>query len=137
MTLEQVKALFPNAIRPLEGRGFDDGSETLLTLENFTLVNKQFSVRFIFKEGKLIRVNLTLKEKDSFDYVIILCESLTKALRVKYDPEVDHRVGGLLEKSTWLFGRTNIDLIAVAFVKEDANLYIDYSLKVWTEADKL
>jgi hypothetical protein len=80
MTIEKVKAVVPNAIRPLKPSHLHDGSEELLRLENVTLVNEHFSASFFFNAGKLTQVTLSLKNGHNYHSAMLVFDSLAEAL---------------------------------------------------------
>lgn len=141
MTVEQVKAVLPSAIRPLEQARLHDGSEELLRVEHVTVVNEDFSASFYFNAGKLKQVTLSLEERRDFDATMRLFDSLAKLFRVKYGPEIDREIQkGILNtaNSTWLSGRTNITLFASGVRgRDDTVLHIIYQTRIASEADKL
>jgi len=83
MTLEQAKAVVPNAIRPLKPSHLADGSEELLRLEDVTLMKKHFYASFYFNDGKLTQVTLSLKKGHNFHSVMLVFDSLVQALPSK------------------------------------------------------
>jgi hypothetical protein len=137
MTIEQVKSVIPNTVRPLKPGHLKDGSEELLRLENVIIVNKNFSASFFFKMGKLTQVMLSLERGHSFHSTMLVFDSLTEALRSKYGPEINRQIQKGIIDATWLSGRTNISVVAISAGENDAILHINYQVRVSAEADNL
>ena len=76
MTLEQAKALVPDAVHPLKPKQRSDGAEELLRLDDLTLVSKRFSASFFFSDGKLKEVSLSLEERHDFESAMRVFDSL-------------------------------------------------------------
>jgi hypothetical protein len=139
MSIDEVKLAVPNAIAPSKGSRLGNGAQELLRLENVEIVNKRFAASFFFLWGKLNQVTLSL-QSPTFHGATLTFNSLSEALRAKYGQEISRESDrGLLNKvsATWMAGRTNINVIAIAVGDNDATLNINYQVRVARDADKL
>ncbi|HCG76618.1 TPA: hypothetical protein DEW49_01750 [bacterium] len=144
MTIEQVKEVVPNAVRPSDPNCLakDEEIKELLRVDEIILVGDPFRVSFFFKENKLYQISLSLKEKPGKIAAETLFDMLVDALRVKYGKEIAYRkekVKGILNnwKATWMSGRTNITLSSLCLAGEFISLSIMYQVRIAEEADKL
>lgn len=141
MSPEKVQAKVPEAIPTLsELNTLKDGSKELLHVPKLTLVGKEFRVSFYFKDLKLNQVTLSFEEGHTYTSAMLVFDSLKEALRARYGVEIASTSSrGLLNKAetTWVSGRTNINLIALAVGDKNAVLNVNYQARLLKEADKL
>ena len=133
MTLEQAKALVPDAVHPLKPKQRSDGAEELLRLDDLTLVSKRFSASFFFSDGKLKEVSLSLEERHDFECAMRVFDSLVEDFRAKYGREIIRQtMKGTFSNTanaTWLSGQTNITVFATSVGENDATLNINYQVR--------
>jgi hypothetical protein len=141
MSVEQVKATVPGVAVPEKPDFLNSGAEELLRLENIEIVNKTFSAKFYFISEKLTQVTLTLERRLTFDSTMLVFESLTDALRVKYGQEISRDIKRStiinIARANWLAGRTNISVFAMGVKSSDATLNVNYQVRLARDADKL
>lgn len=141
MSVTQVQEAFQTATAPVVDVGsLGSGAEELLRLNQVRLVNHDFIARFYFKDQKLVQVTLSLKEDHTFDSGMLIFESLSEALRVKYGTEINKEINrGILNNAiaTWLSGRTNISLFTAAIRGGQTILNVNYQVRIAQDADKL
>lgn len=99
MTVEEVQALFPNAIKPYlpdDQLEFSQGSkeyittnQELLRIENITFVNKTFYTSFYFNHNKLYEVRLSIDQKYNYNEMNEAYNDLIISLTKKYGKEID------------------------------------------------
>ncbi len=139
MSLEQVKAVVPQASAPVKPSRLYDGSQELLRLEDVELAGSKFAARFYFKDGKLAQVTLSLQEERKFDRVIPVFDALTEAYRAKYGPEITRQIQrAKLDRAyaEWNKDGTTINILSMGVGEHDAMLNINYQVRVVTEPDK-
>jgi hypothetical protein len=141
MSVDDVKKVVPKAAPPATNpEHLADGSEELLRLEGIELVNQEFRASFFFKAKRLTQVTLSLQKDHTFDDALRVFNTLTEALRTKYGPEISRQTHrGMLNtaQAEWVSGRTNVNLIALSVGENDANLNVNYQVRLAKEADKL
>ena len=141
MSVQQVRAIVPEAAPPTEPNRLYNGAQELLRVPGFELVNEKFSGGFYFLSGKLTQVTLSFAEGNNYSTGLKAFNKLTEALRSKYGKE-DNRKGSdeLFMKSMnaqWLSGRTNIELMLMSTSDDQATLNVVYQVRVGKEAEKL
>jgi hypothetical protein len=141
MSVKQVKVIFPDAVSPLKPESMDCCGKALLALNDFTLVDKQFSVSFFFKADALQLVQLSLVKANNYSNSKSVFDSLVEVLRSKYGKEIKYDDSkssyGNIIQATWMSGRTNISLSLVSVGKDLAYVNVSYGASVAKEADKL
>jgi len=124
-----------------DGSTLGTGAKELIRLDNFSLVNESFKVRFYFIDEKLVQVTLNLNDERLFSSTLLVFESLTDALRSKYGKEISSDIDSrsILKKAkaNWVSGRTNINLFVVTVGDSPATLNLNYQTILSAEADKL
>lgn len=137
MSLQQVKAVVPQASAPVKPSRLYDGSQELLRLEDVELAGNKFAARFYFKDGRLVQVTLSLQEERKFDRVLPVFDALTEAYRAKYGPETTFEVQrAKLDRAyaEWNKDGTSINILSMGVGEYDAMLNINYQVQV--EADR-
>lgn len=141
MSVQEVRAIVPEAAPISESGRLKDGAQELLRVEDFELVDERFSGGFYFLSGKLTQVTLSLAKGKKHATASAAFNKLTEALRSKYGKE-DNRKGSnnsLIKsmEAQWLSGRTNIELLLTTIGDGDASLKVVYQVRVGKEAEKL
>lgn len=129
MSVQQVKKLYPNAVDviPNAANSYPNGSEPLLKLDNFNLINRDFEVKFAFINQKLNQVVLTCHDLTKSDK-----DNLYEALVSKYGQPITINKDSVINKFNWASGKTNIYLMVIRdFVQ------LGYEVRVGKEVDKL
>lgn len=137
MSLEQVKAVVPQASAPAKPSRLYDGSQELLRLENVEVAGNKFAARFYFKDGKLAQVTLSLQEERKFDNVMPVFDAIIEALRAKYGQEITREIQrAKLNRAyaEWNRDGTRIDILSMSVGEHDAMLNINYQVRA--EADR-
>jgi hypothetical protein len=140
MTVPQVKAAFPDAVRPVKPSHLGNGAEAALSLGDVQIAGSRFRVQFYFLSEKLVQVTLALEDAGKFDSVLRTFEAVEVVLRVKYGPQLKREVQrGMLNQasSSWMAGRTNVSLFAMSVADHNALLNINYQVRVSQDAEKL
>jgi hypothetical protein len=141
MSKEEVLKVVPGARMVNDGDSLAGGAKELIRTENIKIVNELFNAKFFFLGNKLDQVTLTLRDKVPFHKVLIIFDSLTEALRSKYGAELNNKIDkiSLLKKAdaTWMVGKTNINVLAIAVGDHPAILNINYQIRISKEAEKL
>lgn len=148
MTLKEVLTSVPNAqITPINIKPslLNPNEQALAKLENVEIAGEIFSAWFIFNNGKLIRVALTLLSKVSDsevsapnEYLNALFSHYSLLLSVKYGNPIkktwqDYAPTNVhLWNTQWAFGLTTIDLNV-----EKSELEINYGAQYADDLRKL
>ena len=91
--MAQVRATVPQASPPTSDPAhLSDGAVELLGPDGIELVGKRFAASFFFQNEKLSQVTLSLEKGHSFQSAMLVFDSLSQALRAKFEREIDHRV---------------------------------------------
>jgi len=135
MSVEQVKGAFPQVAKPATAEKWGNGAEELLRLESQKIAGVLFDVGFIFENGALLQVTLTVKEKGAVSSAAY--SSLYKSLCFKYGtPLVSKERNAVGLESIWVSGRININMLLVDTLSP-AILRIVYQTQLAEGADGL
>jgi hypothetical protein len=140
MTVEQVKAAFPEAVAPVTIDHLYGGAANLLVMPGIEIAGSTFKANFFFLSEKLIQVTLSLESPGQFGTVMVSFKSVEEVLRAKYGNEIQRDFsGGTYQHAneTWLSGPTNITLSASGVGLNPASLNIIYQVRVSKETEKL
>lgn len=139
MSTKAVRHVLPHVVLTLHPSHLGDGSLELLHLDHIRIAQNDFTALFYFTDGKLTQVTLTVTKKN-FDELMPLYETIMDALRSKYGRELSYTVQReLLNRAdaTWMHGRTNINVLAMSVGQHEAQMNINYQLRVAQDADNL
>lgn len=130
MSLEEVKAVFPDAVESSaneiqDSRLFDD-STALLKIKNFLLADRTFQVNFYFLKNKLERIHINLDGNDSFKSRLAMFNKLVPILKERFGKngvsKKSPRSTGLVVDSRtveWISGKTQIELYFIGIKDSD------------------
>lgn len=112
----------------------------LVRLDDLSVVNESFKVRFYFFEDKLTQVTLNLNDEKSYSQALPVLDLLIDTLRSEYGKEVTRDVGNgpILEHSeaTWVNGKTNISVIVLAVGDNSVVFNVNYQTGSLTDAEE-
>jgi hypothetical protein len=128
MTEDEVKAVVPNAVKPKTPSTIEGGATELLRLEEIEVEEIPFTALFYFKEGKLLQVTLTVKDRRKFQDSLDRFEVLRSYLRKKFGNENASKSSRGLPSYEQLFWITEERMVALFLmgVTGDAVLNIVY-----------
>lgn len=141
MSPKEVIQKVQGAKRVDNGDNIKDYKE-LVRLEGIEIVEKIFDASFYFKNEKLGRVILSLREGSGFITCLSVFEKITDALRSKYGEELSpikkFSSNNLKSvRATWLSGKTSILVNVLQVGETPATFKIIYEVGISKEADKL
>lgn len=140
MTVEQVKAAFPDAVTASKPSQLYGGAVGLLTLPGIHVAASDFHATFYFAAGKLIQVTLSSDKRSSFEGMLVTFGAVEEILRAKYGAELQRQVSRGVYSSaeaSWLAGPVNITLLASGVGANDGLLNIVYQVRISKEVEKL
>jgi hypothetical protein len=141
MTVDQVRAVVPDATAPTTPDSLHSGSVELLRVPSLEIANTEFRVSMFFDHARrLTDVHVSPAQKLSAHSPELARDSLLTVLRSKYGPELSNNAkrGNVMtmRRADWSVAGTSITLLQVS-IGNTGSLTVSYSVRIGADAKKL
>jgi hypothetical protein len=129
MSKEQILELYPNAYTPSKPGEYKDNLKEFLKIDNFKVVNENFSVIFIGKNNTVTWVKLSLSKGYTTRECEVIFDTLTHALNSRYGELKSTKSDKYGKQNYWTSQNLSISLVFMPIIQlVDVNYeYIPYS----------